>query len=86
MGDYSMFKNKFVLILLISGITLGALIFGAFTLSDYIAVTQFNQVPRFRYETSYDSRNPDQVVHKTIFFTVVQKNPGTEQSQVFIIK
>lgn len=62
------------------------LLFGAFTLSDYIAVTQFNQVPRFRYERSYDSRNPDQVVHKTIFFTVVQKNPGTEQEQVFIIK
>lgn len=62
------------------------LLFGAFTLSDYIAVTQFNQVPRFRYETSYDSRSPDQLVHKTIFFTVVQKNPGREEEQVFIIK
>ena len=62
------------------------LLFGVFTLSDYIAVTLFNQVPRFRYETSYDSRNPDQVVHKTIFFTVVQKNPGTEEEQVFILK
>lgn len=62
------------------------LLFGTFMLSDYIAVTQFNQVPRFRYETSYDSRNPNQIVHKTIFFTVVQKNPGTEEAQVFIIK
>ncbi len=62
------------------------LLFGAFTLSDYIAVTQFNQVPRFRYETIYDSRSPDQLVHKTIFFTVVQKNPGREEEQVFIIK
>ncbi len=62
------------------------LLFGAFSLSDYIAVTQFNQVPRFRYETSYDSQNPDQVVYKTIFFTAVQKNPGTEAEQVFIIE
>lgn len=62
------------------------LLFGAFTLSDYIAVTKFNQVPRFRYETIYDSRSPDQLVHKTIFFTVVQKNPGREEEQVFIIK
>lgn len=62
------------------------LLFCAFMLSDYIAVTQFNQVPRFRYETSYDSRNPDQVVYKTIFYTAVQKHPGTEQTQVFIIE
>lgn len=70
------------------GIVLGCigLLFGAFTLSDYIAVTQFNQVPRFRYETSYDSREPDQLVYKTIFFTAVQKNPGTKDSQVFIVK
>ena len=60
------------------------LLFGAFTLSDYIAVTQFHQVPRFRYETSYDSRNPDQLVYKTIFFTAVRKNPGTKEEQVFI--
>jgi len=50
------------------------LLFGAFTLSDYIAVTQFHQVPRFSYETVYDSRLPDQLVHKTLFFTVVQQN------------
>ncbi len=62
------------------------LLFGTFTLSDYIAVTQFNQVPRFRYETSYDSRKPDQLVYKTIFFTVVQKNTGTKEAQVFIVK
>ena len=63
-----------------------ALLFGTFTLSDYIAVTQFHQVPRFRYETGYDSRYPDQLVHKTVFFTVVQKNPGTEDEQVYILK
>jgi len=69
-------------------ITLGsiALLFGTFTLSDYIAVKQFNQVPRFRYQTIYDSRNPNQLVHKTLFFTVVQKNPGTADSHVYIVE
>ena len=63
-----------------------ALLFGTFTLSDYVAVSQFNQVPRFSYMTTYDSRNPNELVHKTIFYTVVQKNPGTENEQVFIVK
>lgn len=62
------------------------LLFGAFTVSDYIAVTQLHQVPRFRYMTSYDSRYPDQLVHKTLFFTVVQENPGTKDEQVYIVK
>lgn len=62
------------------------LLFGFFTVSDYIAVTQLNQVPRFRFATSYDSRNPDQLVYKTMFFTVVQKNPGTKDEQVYIVK
>ena len=63
-----------------------ALLFGTFTLSDYVAVSQFNQVPRFSYMTTYDSRNPNELVHKTIFYTVVQKNPGTENEQVFIVE
>ena len=63
-----------------------ALLFGTFTLSDYVAVSQFNQVPRFSYMITYDSRNPNELVHKTIFYTVVQKNPGTENEQVFIVK
>ena len=62
------------------------LLFGAFTLSDYIAVTQFHQVPRFSYETVYDSRLPDQLVHKTLFFTAIQQNPGTPQERIYIVK
>ncbi len=62
-----------------------ALLFGTFMASDYVAVSQFNQVPRFSYMTSYDSRYPNTIVHKTIFYTVVQKNPGTEDEQVYII-
>ena len=63
-----------------------ALLFGTFTISDYVAVSQFNQVPRFSYMTSYDSRNPNVLVHKTIFYTVVQEDPGTEDEQVYIVK
>ena len=63
-----------------------ALLFGTFMLSDFVAVTQFNQVPRFSYKTIYDSRNPDQLVHKTIFYTVVHKNPGTADEQMYIVK
>ena len=62
------------------------LLFGIFTISDYLAVTQFNQVPRFSYEKSYSSVNPDEIVHKTLFFTAVQKNPGTEYERVEIVK
>ena len=79
-----MVANRGIRILIVLGCV--CLLFGTFMLSDYIAVTQFNQVPRFRYETSYDSRYPDQVVYKTIFFTAVQKNPGTEEAEVFIVK
>ena len=60
------------------------LLFGAFTVSDYIAVKHFHQVPRFRYETVYGSDAPDEIVHKTLFFTVIQKNPGTDQEEVYI--
>ncbi|MBR1692976.1 MAG: helix-turn-helix transcriptional regulator [Lachnospiraceae bacterium] len=62
------------------------LLSGVFTISDYLAVTQFNQVPRFSYEKSYSSVNPDEIVHKTLFFTAVQKNPGTEYERVEIAK
>ncbi len=63
-----------------------ALLFGTFTLSDYVAVSQFNQIPRFSYVTIYDTRNPNELVHKTIFYTVIQKNPGTKDEQVVIVE
>lgn len=71
---------------ILSVIGIVVLLFGIFSISDYLAVTQFNQVPRFSYEKSYSLENPDEIVHKTIFFTAVQKNPGTEHEQVEIIK
>ncbi len=58
-------------------------LFGIFTVSDYIAVSQFRQVPRFSYEKSYGN---DVVEHKTLFYTVIQKNPGTENESIEILK
>ena len=54
-----------------------------FVVSDYIAVSEFQQVPRFSYEKSYGE---DVVEHKTLFYTVIQKNPGTENESVEIVK
>lgn len=58
-------------------------LFAIFAASDYVAVSQFQQVPRFRYETSYSE---NAVEHKTLFYTVIQKNPGTEQESIEIVK
>ncbi|MBS6447224.1 MAG: helix-turn-helix transcriptional regulator [Clostridiales bacterium] len=58
-------------------------LFGIFTVSDYIAVSQFRQVPRFSYEKAYGD---DIVEHKTLFYTVIQKNPGTENESIEILK
>ena len=58
-------------------------LFGIFTISDYIAVTEFHQVPRFSYAKSYGE---DVVEHKTLFYTVIQKNPGTENESLEIAK
>ena len=58
-------------------------LFGIFTVSDYIAVSHFQQVPRFSYVKSYGE---DVVEHKTLFFTVIQKNPGTADETVQIKK
>ena len=70
------------------GIVLGcaAVLFGTFTLSDYIAVTQFHEVPRFRIATRYDSNTPDQLVYETLFFTAVQYHVGTKEAYTAIVK
>lgn len=58
-------------------------LFGIFTVSDYIAVSEFQQVPRFSYEKSYGDRV---VEHKTLFYTVIQKNPGAADERIEIAK
>ena len=63
-----------------------ALLLAAFSVSDYIAVKQFHQVPRFRYEAGWESDAPDQVTYKTLFFTAVRVNPGTENEDVYILE
>lgn len=59
------------------------ILFGIFTILDYIAVSQYHQVPRFSYEKIYSE---DQVEHKTLFYTVIQKNPATENEHIEIVK
>lgn len=58
-------------------------LFGIFMVSDYVAVSRFQQVPRFSYEKSYGENI---VEHKTLFYTVIQKNPGTANESVEITK
>lgn len=55
---------------------------GIFTVSDYVAVSQFQQVPRFSYEKSYGE---DIIEHKTLLYTVIQRNPGTAEESIEII-
>ena len=88
LGVYFIAKSALVKksLRILSIVVSAVLLFGIFTVSDYIAVTQYHQVPRFSYETVYDSRNPDQLIYKTLFYTVIQKNPGTEYEQVEIVK
>lgn len=59
------------------------ILFGIFTISDYIAVSEYHQVPRFSYEKIYSE---DQVEHKTLFYTVIQKKLGTKDERVEIKK
>ncbi len=51
-----------------------------------VEIAEFKQVPRFRYKTIYHSKYPNQLIHKTLFFTVIQKNPKTEQEEIIIVK
>ena len=81
------FRMKSVLVKRVSRVwsVVGCVIvlFGIFTVSDYITVSQFRQVPRFSYEKSYGE---DIVEHKTLFYTVIQKNPGTANESIEIAK
>ena len=61
------------------------LLFGVFTLTDYVAVKYSHQVPRFCHMVSWSSENPDELYYKTLFFTAVQHNPGTEDEWVEIL-
>jgi len=59
------------------------ILLGIFTISDYIAVSQYHQVPRFSYEKIYSE---DQIEHKTLFYTVIQKKLGTKNESIEIAK
>lgn len=57
------------------------ILFGAFTVLDYITVTQLHQVPRFSYKKSYGENI---VEHQTLFYKVIQRNPGKENEKIEI--
>ncbi|WP_455539104.1 helix-turn-helix domain-containing protein [Terrisporobacter sp.] len=62
-------------------------LFSFFLISDYVAVSQFNQVPRFCYEKIYSGDDKcDRVECKTLFYSVIWENPGTEYENVRIVK
>ncbi len=58
-------------------------LFGIFMVSDYIAVSHFHEVPRFRYEVSYGD---NEVEYRTLFYTVIRRNPGTKEETIEIVK
>lgn len=62
------------------------LLFGFFSVTDYLAVKELHQVPRFRYETVYESGHPDRLIYKTLFFNAVRENPGTSGERVYLLK
>ena len=79
--------TKFILIKRSSRIlsVIGCIIilFAVFSITDYVTVSQFHQVPRFSYCKSYSEGI---VEHKTLFYTVIQKNPGTKNERIEIVK
>lgn len=81
------FKIKFIILRksfrILSVVTSILILFGIFTILDYISVSQYHQVPRFSYEKIYSE---DQVVHKTLFYKVIQKNLGTSNEHIEIVK
>lgn len=66
---------------IVGGAACIVVLFVIFSVSDYIAVSQFQQVPRFSYKKSYGE---DMIEHKTLFYTVIQKNPGTASESIEI--
>lgn len=57
-----------------------------FSISDYLAIKYFNQIPRFRITTTYDSNYPDFLIYEKPFYKVLVKNAGTEYQEVVIMK
>lgn len=84
-GVYFMLSEVFIKkgFRILSVVGYAILLFGFFNAIDYIAASQFQQVPRFCYEKSYGD---DEIECKTLFFTAMWKSPGTENEQIVIVK
>lgn len=69
--------------------TLGCIVvlFGLFWITDYVAVSQFSQVPRFSYKKIYSGDDKcNRVEYKTLFYSVIQENPATADENIIIVK
>lgn len=75
LGMKSASVKKGLRILSVVGCTI--VLFGVFTILDYIAVSQFHQVPRFCYEKSYGE---DIIEYKTLFYTVIRERETTNET------
>jgi transcriptional regulator with XRE-family HTH domain len=71
---------------MIAALVLAACLFVVFNVSDYMAVTQFNQAPRFAYEKTWNASHSDEVIYKTLFFKAVETHRGTTHQKVEIVK
>ncbi len=62
------------------------ILFSLFLTIDYIAVLEFNQVPRFCYEKIYSGDYKcDKIEYKTLFYSVTQENPGEIDENISIV-
>lgn len=68
---------------ILSIIGCAVILFVMFTVTDFVSVSYLHQVPRFSYLKSYGE---NEVEHKTLFYTVIQKNPGTDNEFIEIVK
>ncbi len=71
------------LLRILSVVGCSLVLFGIFMVADYVAVSHFHEVPRFRYEVSYGG---GEIEYKTLFYTVIRKNPGTKEETIEIVK
>jgi transcriptional regulator with XRE-family HTH domain len=79
-------RTRKITVRLATVLGLALLLFGVFSLTDYVGVAAYGQVPRFSYLSSYTSNLPNQIRHETLFYTVIQENPGTKEERVYIVR
>ena len=62
-----------------------ALILSGLCFADYLSVRLGGQVPRFAYMKTWSSEDPDDMVYKAPFYTVVRHDYGKENEYIEIL-